>query len=58
MDARTRDLALLVALSLHDYIDALRASAAWAVGHAVFGLIFSALSAVAVLGAAVPPHRH
>jgi len=47
MDTKTtRGLVLLATLSL------LCASAAWAVGHAVFGLIFSALSAVAVLGAA------
>jgi hypothetical protein len=51
MNAKTiRGLVLLAALSL------LCASVAWAVDHAVFGLIFSALSGVAVLGAAVPPH--
>ena len=52
MDAkRTRGLVFLAALSL------LCASVAWAEDHAVFGSVFAALSAVAVLGAAAPRHR-
>jgi hypothetical protein len=52
MDAeRTRGLVFLAALSLFC------ATVAWAEDHAVFGLVFAALSAVAVLGAAGPRHR-
>jgi len=52
MDAkRTRDLVFLAALSL------LCATFAWAADHAVFGSVFAALSAAAVLGAAAPRRR-
>jgi hypothetical protein len=52
MDAkRTRDLVFLATLSL------LCATVAWAVDHAVFGSVFTALSAGAVLGAAFTRHR-
>jgi hypothetical protein len=51
MDGRTRNLALLAALSLFC------ATVAWAEDYAVFGLVFAALSVVAVLGAAAPRHR-
>jgi hypothetical protein len=51
MDAKTHHLALLAALSL------VCAMLALAVDHAVFGSVFSALSAVAVIGAAGPRHR-
>jgi len=52
MDAkRTRGLVFLAVLSLFC------ATVAWGVDHAVFGSVFAALSAVAVLGAAAPRHR-
>jgi hypothetical protein len=51
MDAKTRDLALLAALSL------LCATLAWFVDHAIFASIFVALTAVAVFRAAALPHR-
>ena len=46
MDAKTRDLALLTALSFFC------AGFAWAADLAVFGSVFSALGTVAILGAA------
>jgi hypothetical protein len=48
---RTRGLVKLAALSLFC------ATFAWTVDHAVFGSVFAALSAVAVLGAAAPRRR-
>jgi hypothetical protein len=52
MDAKgTRGLVFLAALSLFC------ATVAWTMDHAVFGSVFAALSAVAVLGAAAPRHR-
>jgi hypothetical protein len=51
MDAKTRDLALLAALSL------LCATLAWFADHAIFASIFVALTAIAVLHAAALPHR-
>jgi hypothetical protein len=52
MDAKTkRGLVLLAALSLTC------AGLAWGVDHAVFGAVFAALSAVAILGAAAPRPR-
>jgi len=52
MDAkRTRDLVYLGVLSL------LCATIAWAVDHYVFGTIFTAFSASAVLGAALTTRR-
>jgi hypothetical protein len=52
MDAkRTHELVFLAALSL------LGATFAWAEDHVVFGSVFAALCAVAVLGAAAPRHR-
>jgi hypothetical protein len=52
MDAkRTRGLVFLAALSL------LCATVAWAEDYAVFGSVFAALCAVAVLGAAAPRYR-
>jgi hypothetical protein len=44
MDAKTRDLALLAALSLFC------ASFAWSWGHVILGSVFFPLGAVAVLG--------
>jgi hypothetical protein len=46
MDAKTRDLALLAALSLFC------AGFAWTWGHVILGSIFFALGVVAVLGLA------
>jgi hypothetical protein len=46
MDAKTRSLALLAALSLFC------AGFAWIMDHAVFGLVFFALGVVAIFGAA------
>jgi hypothetical protein len=46
MDAKTRDLALLASLSLFCAIFA------WAADRAVFGSVFFALGAVAIIGAA------
>jgi hypothetical protein len=46
MDAKTRDLALLAALSLFC------AAFAWTRGHLVLGSVFFALGTVAVLGEA------
>jgi hypothetical protein len=51
MDAKTRDLVLLAALSLFC------ATVAWSADYAVFASVFVALTAVAVLRAASPPHR-
>jgi hypothetical protein len=51
MDAKTRDLVLLAALSLFCAI------VAWGVDRAVFGLVFFALSAVAIFGAAPRDRR-
>jgi hypothetical protein len=51
MDAKTRDLVLLAALSLFC------AAVAWSAHYAVFASVFVALTAVAVLRAASPPHR-
>jgi hypothetical protein len=47
----TRDLVWLAALSLFC------GSVAWTTDHAVFASVFVALTAVAVLHAATPPHR-
>jgi hypothetical protein len=46
MDAKTRDLALLAALSLFC------AGFAWSWGHVILGSVFFALGAVALLGIA------
>jgi len=46
MDAKTRDLALLAALSLFC------AGIAWIMDHAVFGLAFFALGVIGIFGAA------
>jgi hypothetical protein len=46
MDAKTRNLALLAAVSLFC------AGFAWIMDHAVFGLVFFALGIVAIFGAA------
>jgi hypothetical protein len=46
MDAKTRGLVALAAVSLFC------AGFAWVEGHAVFGSVFFALGAVAILGAA------
>jgi len=51
MDAKTHHLVLLAALSLSCAMLAL------AMDHGVFGSVFSALSAVAVIGAAAPRSR-
>jgi hypothetical protein len=51
MDAKTRNLALLAALSLF------LAGFAWAGDCGVFGSVFSALGTVAVLGAAETQRR-
>jgi hypothetical protein len=52
MDAKTtHDLVLPATLSLFC------ATVAWSEDHAVFALVFAALSAVAVLGAATPRPR-
>jgi hypothetical protein len=50
MDAKTRGLVLLAALSL------LCAIVAWGVDRAVFGSVFFALSAAAILG--IAPWHH
>jgi hypothetical protein len=51
MDAKTRDLALLASLSL------LCAIFAWAGDRDIFGSVFFALGAVAIVGAAYGPRR-
>jgi len=51
MDAKTHHLVLLAVLSLSCAMLAL------AMDHTVFGSVFSALSAAAVIGAAGPRHR-
>ena len=48
---RTRDLVYLAILSLFC------ASVAWAINHAIFGSLFTALSAGAILSAAFPRPR-
>ena len=51
MDAKTRELVLLAALALFC------ASVAWSEDHAIFAVVFAALSAVAAFNAAAPRPR-
>jgi hypothetical protein len=51
MDAKTRDLVLLAALALFC------ASVAWSEDHAIFAVVFAALSAVDAFNAAAPRPR-
>ena len=51
MDAKTRDLALLAALSLFS------AGFAWILGYVILGSVFFALGVVGILGAAYGQRR-